>query len=154
MKVIFLDVDGVINHSYYYFEIGNEEDKCYQYLSKELIENVKKIVDQTGAKIVLSSSWKSSVDDNLEPRSEMGQYLVDALAKSGLFLYGKTETLGINRYQEIKVWIQNHPKTTQYVILDDSDYSWNDLSLNWIQCNARIGISESNVIESIRILNQ
>lgn len=154
MKVIFLDVDGVINNNYYYLESDKEEDQCYQFLSKRLIENLKRIVDETGAKLVLSSSWRSSLDDNLKPRSVMGQYLVEALSKDGLFLYDKTEVLGINRYEEIKTWIKNHPQTTRYVVLDDSDYSWKDLSVNWIRPDANTGISESNVIESIKILNQ
>ena len=54
MKVIFLDVDGVLN-SQQLFE--KSEDAQLISVDEENIKNLKKIVDATGAKIVLSSSW-------------------------------------------------------------------------------------------------
>ncbi len=55
MKVIFLDFDGVITIPPKW------------YLQADLIKNVKKIVDVTGAKIVVSSSWRS---ENIEKTKE------------------------------------------------------------------------------------
>ena len=52
MKVIFLDFDGVITIPPKWFFQAN------------LIKNVKKIVDKTGAKIVVSSSWRSETVEN------------------------------------------------------------------------------------------
>ena len=53
MKVIFLDVDGVLN-SQQLFE--KSEDAQLISVDEENIKNLKKIVDATGAKIVLSST--------------------------------------------------------------------------------------------------
>lgn len=50
-KVIFLDVDGVLTHEDYLN--GVEED-----LDREKITFLKQIVEETDAKIVLSSTWR------------------------------------------------------------------------------------------------
>ena len=53
MKVIFLDVDGVLN-------CQKTEAKCRGFIGvdSKKVKLLKKIVDATDAKIVLSSSWK------------------------------------------------------------------------------------------------
>ena len=47
MKIIFLDFDGVIT-----------TEASYSRLDLEKMKLVKKICDETGAKIVISSSWR------------------------------------------------------------------------------------------------
>ena len=47
-KVIFLDIDGVLNSTKTLYEDISLED--------DLILNLKELVDKTGAKIILSSS--------------------------------------------------------------------------------------------------
>lgn len=53
MKVIFLDIDGVLNcvtsKSYCGMYVGVDADK---------IRRLARIVEETGAKIVLSSDWR------------------------------------------------------------------------------------------------
>ena len=52
-KIIFLDIDGVLNRHSYYKHIVIEED---------LAKNLKKILDSTNAKIVLSTYWRGFPD--------------------------------------------------------------------------------------------
>ena len=62
MKVIFLDFDGVMDTAYYDHVLakegkpGNDEYGCI--FDPNCIKNLKHIIDQTGADIVVSSSWK------------------------------------------------------------------------------------------------
>ena len=53
MKIIFLDIDGVLNYQ------GSNliDDGC--------LNNLRNIVKQTGAKIVLISTWKTFLDDDI-----------------------------------------------------------------------------------------
>ena len=77
MKVIFLDFDGVITIPPKW------------YLQAGLIKNVKKIVDATGAKIVVSSSWRmNTVEETIDkmigrpkrcPRNRMLNWFIDNL---------------------------------------------------------------------------
>ena len=50
MKVLFLDIDGVLNSDRTLYEDIS--------LENDLIMNLKDIIDKTGAKIILSSSWR------------------------------------------------------------------------------------------------
>jgi len=52
MKIIFLDIDGVLN------VIPQGRDKYGMIFHPEFVENLKYIIEQTNAKIVISSSWR------------------------------------------------------------------------------------------------
>ena len=54
MKVIFLDIDGVLNCGTT-TELTKTGDR---FVENKFIERLKKIVDETGAKVVLSSDWR------------------------------------------------------------------------------------------------
>jgi hypothetical protein len=54
MKVIFLDIDGVLN------VISQGHDKYGAIFHYHFIENLEKIIIKTNAKIVISSTWRSS----------------------------------------------------------------------------------------------
>ena len=73
-KVIFLDVDGVLNSDRTLYEDISLED--------DLILNLKELVDKTKAKIILSSSWRLS--------TEAVATLMDKLDKFGLVISGMT----------------------------------------------------------------
>ena len=53
MKIIFLDIDGVLNYQ------GS------QIIDTVCLRNLKNIIDKTNAKIVLISTWKQFFDDNI-----------------------------------------------------------------------------------------
>src|SRR5689334_14670437 len=53
MKVIFLDIDGVLNCS----KTPNPRDFPY-IVDKKLLARFKKLLERTGARVVLSSTWR------------------------------------------------------------------------------------------------
>ena len=59
MKVIFLDIDGLLNSDEYFDKIKKMQ---IQGIESEIDVNkvklLKKAVDETGAKVVLTSSWR------------------------------------------------------------------------------------------------
>lgn len=52
MKVIFLDIDGVLNLR------NRTRDRFGSFFNKRFVDNLKRIIDFTDAKIVISSSWR------------------------------------------------------------------------------------------------
>ena len=78
MKVIFLDIDGVLNSDEYIHKArklgfkGIEEE-----IDIEKVELLKKAVEQTGARVVLSSSWR--LTNNLSK-------VRDLFARYGIYL--------------------------------------------------------------------
>ena len=54
MKIIFLDIDGVLN------VIPQGRDEYGAIFHPEFVANLKHIIDKTGAKLVISSTWRMS----------------------------------------------------------------------------------------------
>lgn len=52
IKVIFLDIDGVLN------VYGTEHDEFGQIFHDHFVENLRTIINETSAKIVISSTWE------------------------------------------------------------------------------------------------
>ena len=77
MKVIFLDVDGVLNSQQLFEKC--EDDQLIS-VDEDNIKNLKTIVDATGAKIVLSSSWRYGWAEHSDAVQDWCQILVDILA--------------------------------------------------------------------------
>lgn len=103
MKVLFLDIDGVVN-SVKNFNPGKQEvyplDRYCAFL-------VGRIQLQTGCKVVLSSSWRH------DPKA------VQSVSQSVVELFDITPTLGKYRGDEVQAWLDKHPEVTKYAILDD-----------------------------------
>ena len=64
-KYLFLDIDGVLNHDEW-FESENykkhQENWKKSMFDPECVARVNKILEATGAKLVVSSSWRSMSD--------------------------------------------------------------------------------------------
>lgn len=84
MKVIFLDVDGVLNSEEFL------KNNPTQAINKDSVSILKSIVDKTGAAVVMSSGWKLWFDDNMMPQDGYSQYLYDILCDFNINLFGKT----------------------------------------------------------------
>lgn len=110
MKVIFLDVDGVLNSDEY---IEKTQKLNIQGIEREVdpekITLLKNAIIETGAKVVLSSSWR---------HTKNGKYLKQLLGEYGIFT-DSTPFLNHERGKEIKQWLINHPDAEDFIILDD-----------------------------------
>ena len=57
MKIIFLDVDGVLNSQNY---LLNSNNKISNSINPKKITLLKELVDETGSNIVVTSAWRLS----------------------------------------------------------------------------------------------
>ena len=156
-KVIFLDIDGVLN-------CESSPSRCMNFLGidKDKVRRLAKIVEKTGAIIVLTSSWK----DGWAPARKYDKYeyyhchyLDEHLWKKGkLKIHSKTfERKWLDRGHGILSWLQNHPNIKEYVILDDEcfyDYYESNLLQHLIKTDNRYGLTDDNVNKAINILNR
>lgn len=152
MKVIFLDFDGVL--------IGNG------YTSIAKMKLLKQLVDQTEAKIVISSSWrKHTLSDkitSLELAVKSGiipfslkEYIVGITPRMYAFKHGEREThFRIARGNVIQQYINEHDNIAEYVILDDSTDMLLNQKDNFVHIDSNIGLSEIDVIRATSILNK
>ena len=153
MKIVFLDVDGVLNyvgckhHAYGYYFV--EDDK---------IKLLKEIIDRTEAKIVLSSSWRierSAQYKYEKPRDyKLYHKLVKKLKEYDLLIYSHTPVLREYRGKEIDQWLKNWRGETieSFVILDD-DADMQPYMDKLIQTSYETGLTREDVEKAVKMLN-
>ena len=147
-KIIFLDFDGVITTYFSDWEIDN--DKCLL---------VKKICDETGAKIVISSSWRYSTVEKTIDEYNLHDWILTP------YIVGVTEHLDMStgwdllsyfpqRGLEISEYINKSGLVQNYVILDDDSDMLYIQKDHFIKTDTYKGLSEENVQQAIKILNK
>ena len=148
MKVIFLDIDGVLN-------TPSSESCCGEYIGidDDKVERLKQIVEKTKAEIVLISTWKKywRKEKKFKPLQDYSaNYLDEKLAKQGLKAIDKTKDKANGRYlsrgESILEYVYRN-NVEKYIILDDCqfDYDGCDLTDNYIKTNQIEGLSEQQV---------
>ncbi len=153
MKIVFVDIDGVLNSHIYYMHKSEQEGN----IDKTRLILLKELVDKTGAEIVLSSSWRTNWEKDPERCNPAGKEINDAFNGAGLFIYDKTPEFDgyTERANEVKAWLSEHPDVESFVILDDDGFGWGDLSDNFIKTSAfmGLGLSEEHIRKAEIILN-
>ena len=120
MKVIFLDVDGVLNSDEYIDKINKlNVNTIKRKVSVNKIGLLKQAVDATGARVVLTTSWRYRRD---------GFLLKSLLSKYGI-LADSTPFLDNKRGLEINKYLLDNPSVDRYVILDDEIFDSYDEEL-------------------------
>lgn len=146
-KLIFLDVDGVLNSTTFYMKHQTLTDFLRNRLDFEAIVRLRKIVDKTGAEIVVSSTWRRLPEDMDLLSSTLLNFDLDIMDVTP-FLYNK------KRGDEISAWFESHPeyKKAAYIILDDDS----DMTVHMdhlIKTNYACGLSDKETKEAIERLN-
>lgn len=157
MKVIFLDIDGVLN-TYY----TKKETRNYSiFVEDKKVAILKEIVDRTGAKVVLSSSWRIGWEHlELGANDWIAQDFIelrDKLLEFGIELYDKTVVFDRHmrrRGDEIRKWLDEHKDVEGYVIIDDLGGKWlRPCSSHLLQTSERKGLEEKHIKVAERIVN-
>ena len=121
IKVIFLDIDGVLN------VYGIEYDEYGQIFHEHLVDNLRRIIDETGAKIVISSTWRfyglKRMQEMWKFRNLPGEVIDITIDCYDLIKEGRFEFYDdVMRGHEIQDWIDdNSHRLENYVILDDDN---------------------------------
>lgn len=164
-KVIFLDIDGVLNTE-------RQHDRCVEagvaYVDNfgyafdpVSVANLKRIVDETGADIVISSSWKFwglSTMQKLWASRELPGKLIDVTPNNvsdEMLLSVDLDLMELpaGKGSEIKEWLStNGSRVTSYAILDDLPDMLPEQQSHFVQTDPRIGITEENADRVITIL--
>ena len=113
MKAIFIDIDGVLNCA------NTPNPRKFPYVADpKLVDRFKKLVETTGAKVILSSTWR------YDPAG-----LFSARRWGIPFDSVLPDMPGQPRRDEILAWLAAHPETTRYAVIDDEDDELDDLPL-------------------------
>jgi hypothetical protein len=169
-KIIFLDIDGVLNHEqwfwwrYYnakngnnlkdlYIEQGysNRESFLLTMIDERSVANLNYIIKETGADIVLSSTWRSNNPDNNKETNKV-------LNAKGLVkeFFDVTPYCGMRRGIEIAQWLnaQDDADIINYVIIDDDSDMLDNQKDNFVNTDAFVGLTWFDAEKAIEILNK
>lgn len=173
MKVIFLDIDGVLNTSLTIEQIHHEWKETGVRrieIDLERVEYLKRIVEKTDAKIVLSSSWRhfcTVKDKEVVARYEKMQQLLDIFKIYGLSIYDITpkDPNGI-RENEIRTWMEGK-EIDSFIVIDDESCDLQSFIPNELiktsftkdgemveNMDDCIGLCEYHIEKAISILNK
>lgn len=137
IKVLFLDIDGVLNSDYFYNK-QRENPKEWEEVPYPLtefdpdcIKRLNQIVEETNVKIVVSSDWRFT------------EGLEQILFAVGLQhpIFDTTPYYFSKRDKEINIWLRNH-NVEQYIILDDNDFFNKEQHKHFIKTNYSEGLTE------------
>ncbi|MFI8677624.1 HAD domain-containing protein [Bacillus thuringiensis] len=114
MNLIFLDIDGVMNHSNYFVR---SKQHMLQAFCPQALVNLKEILEKCDAKIVVTSTWRKLGSANTLKKSIFSHY---GLQK---YIIGRTPILTNEpRGAEIQAFIDNFNKPIdRFIIIDDDD---------------------------------
>ena len=142
MKIVMLDVDGVLNHVNDF-----KGRKTGKVLNEDMVKRFDQIIIQTKAKVVLSSTWRK-----YKPyRNYLRQY-VKFIDVTPDFEYMGERTGA--RGAEIQFWLENYKHVTNYVIIDD-DWDFLEEQRPFVVLTEWLtGLQDCHVEKAIEILNK
>src|ERR1700735_399772 len=113
MKIIFLDIDGVLNCK------STPNPRKFPYVvDPKLIVQLKSLIEKTDARVVLSSTWR------LDPVGLLAARYWDITIFDVC-----PDSPGSARCREILAWLSSHSDVTRFIVVDDEDDQLDDLPL-------------------------
>lgn len=187
MKIIFLDIDGVLNHQNWFsrrHKEVNQNDVVSHYpfyeFDPESVEQLNRIINETGAKVVVSSTWRlgRTITQLQEILDRVG-FIGEVIDKTPNFHAKGTDNDGerigytIPRGCEIDWWLKNEGEfqrinwsteeqqkyidksiVKNYIIIDDdSDMLYNQRE-HFIHTSFMSGLTNELTDKAISILNK
>lgn len=171
MKIIFLDIDGVLNTTNTFRLRKEEYKKTGKYrlaIDEYRVGYLKRIIDECDAKIVLTSAWRRDFikkGDKIIPVEENAQKLQELFLKYGIEIYDivSVDSADKKREQQIKEWLEKRDDIENYIIIDDELCAYKDLADRVIKTkfmNSNVldenglGLSENHIETAINLLNK
>lgn len=150
MKVLFLDVDGVLNH--HAFLVAHEaaidlDSSGRAEIDPVAVARLRHVLETTGAKVCISSSWRHWMG---------GDVLRSFFATYGVEVVGATPAHIVSpRGEEISEWIARHRSEVDvYAVVDD----YHDAGLGhegvFVHTDGLKGLTDDDCVELIRILGR
>lgn len=167
MKVLFLDIDGVLN-SLEWAQAGNgfgcppgRGKKCSRERLRwcpTMVKRLRRVIEETGAHIVISSSWRGYGESAV--RKWRAMFAVYGWRRAPVI--GETPDLSaqrqsgiyvaVKRGEEVDAWIKAYPHVIdRYVCVDDGNDFLPHQPL--VLTSMEYGLTETDAADCIRLLN-
>lgn len=148
MKILFLDIDGVLN--------AGSFDATAQSTSVDrvAVARLNHVLAATGAKLVLSSSWRYLV---LDGSMTLGgfEYLLrtHGLVAGALIGHTSSDEVTPGRGAQILEWVRAHGHNAVWAAVDDHELDLGPDRWRQVRTDPRVGLADHDVAALIRILS-
>ena len=154
MRVIFLDVDGVLNSNP--AMRGGKPTGGILGVDEDKLPVLQEIIMRSGAFVVLTSTWKHNWGTPWQPGSV--RYLTDKLRQFNIEIMGiTTESVPGERGKGIRRWLEYHGPFDGWAVLDDDifpDYAQNGILPRLVKTNFyRGGLTKEKIELCVNLLN-
>jgi hypothetical protein len=167
-KIIFLDIDGVLNPVIYMNALhkmwlqSNRQIKSHDNFGQLFFDynckSLKTIIDETNAQIVISSSWRLNGEESMKSmwkhRGLAGEIIGITPTETEVVQSGQAEFYDmVCRGMEIDCWIKKNEFVGNYVIIDDTDDMLDSQRKFFVETEPNIGLTMQDAQRAISILN-
>lgn len=154
LKLLFLDIDGVLNQE------GSDAPEDTLLLegglvNKHCVSALNELIDATGAKIVISSTWRRQglpYNTLLEGSGVIGEVIGETPMLGNYFFRGNEIWAYIDQNLEL-LGVSSVNNFNQYLILDDSEDILYWQRNNFYRTESRVGLTRDGAYRAARQLN-
>lgn len=140
MKVLFLDIDGVLNCGATF----EGKHRC-DVIDRDMVQEINRVIQATDCNVVISSSWRLAWP--------MGE-LKARLRQEGMIdrVIDKTPMLR-RRDDEILAWLKEHPEVTRFAVVDDDSFDLTAVADRLAHTSFETGLLAKHADRLIELLN-
>lgn len=161
-RVIFLDIDGVLNAEFWN-ESHQKEISDGQLIDRDKVKLLAQLIDRTDAQIILHSGWRFWFDEERKPLRKEAERLVEMLAGEGMAIAGftpdltteeirRTKKFSLVKADEILLWLKIHEDVEGWVVLDDLELHNVCVRALQVKTDPTVGLTLEDVDEAVEIL--
>ncbi len=185
MKALFLDIDGVLNSESWVSArpprpAGDGLAVDVWHLDPAAVARLRRVVDATGVRLVLSSDWRRApwkpglLRTSAALRrvglgvglagatpvltgAQRDERFTPAWVDGRLFgsWHGRAGWVGIPRWMECQVWLDTHPEVTRWAVVDDAaDFDAPGWREKHVQTDADVGLTDADADRLIALLTE
>lgn len=148
--ILFLDVDGVLNHRACFMPSRGGSPLC-----PDAVRRLQRVVERTGCKVVLSSTWRL-LDRHTaalkagggfpNPHEDWRTGECPVELRNGIVVDKRWRGL------EIAEWLSRHPEVTRYAIVDDDNDMLDEQAPFFVQTTFEAGLLDEHAERLIALL--
>ena len=147
MKIIFTDIDGVLNSAYYTASAGGG----ISFIEERKVKNLKKIVEAIGAVVVVVSRANAFLG------KEFDEARLNGIKEYGVMPIDSIRDIEFqdSKVDPIRRWLKrNNEENSSFVVIDDCPSNLQQEFGNRFICiSGKHGLTPKYVIKAIEILN-
>ena len=162
-KVIFLDIDGVLN-SNFWNDSHQKEISDGTLIDAEKVKLLAELIKDTDAEIILHSGWKYWFDEDVKPLRKEAERLQSMFEEQGIRIAGitpdhsteeirRTKRFSLIKADEILAWLDGHKEVHNWVVIDDLDLHNEEVAKHQVKTDASEGLTLDDVQMAQELLN-